>query len=97
MPPVPVTQPTVCAWHRILEPWQQDTMGGQNNGQQTKIIAAKCTSRESNSGLVRGKDLCYHYTTSAGHHAVTPKNAIYEVLSIILGTFGVAYCSASLE
>ena len=25
-----------------------------------------CTSGESNSGLVRGKDLCYHYTTSAG-------------------------------
>ena len=24
-----------------------------------------CTSGESNSGLVRGKDLCYHYTTSA--------------------------------
>ena len=30
-----------------------------------RFAKAFCTSGESNSGLVRGKDLCYHYTTSA--------------------------------
>ena len=49
--------------------------GGTNTilWQEGAVVAgaeAKCTSGESNSGLVRGKDLCYHYTTSAGREEV---------------------------